>query len=71
MEKLLTIFVLALGIVSVGCVTRVVVVPTGDPVQIRREVKADVWIFDSKGQRTPATVKIPAGWYALPDEVQR
>jgi hypothetical protein len=43
-----------------------VLVPPGDPVQIREPVKARVWVFDAQGQRAASEVELPAGWYALP-----
>jgi len=52
-----------------GCLrlgTRTVLVPPGDPVQIREPVKARVWVFDAQGQRAASEVELPAGWYALP-----
>ena len=51
-----------------GCqVTRVVLVPSGDPVMLADPVKASVYAFDADKKLVgPATVVIPAGWYALP-----
>lgn len=51
-----------------GCqVTKVVLVPSGDPVMLAEPVKASVYAFDADKKLVgPATVVIPAGWYALP-----
>ena len=50
-----------------ACQTKVILVPNGDPVLIAKETKAKVYAFDRDGKLSgPATVKIPAGWYALP-----
>ena len=51
-----------------GCATRVVVVPSGEPVRLRETVRhAKVWVADKNGQEVPGVVDLPAGWYALPD----
>jgi len=51
-----------------GCVTRSLLVPTGEPVRIRRPIRrAPVWVADPSGAEVPGTVDIPAGWYCLPD----
>jgi hypothetical protein len=60
----LTIFVLAL---LPACGTRTVLVKPGDPVRIRKPVKAAVWVRDAKGVETPGELTLPEGWYALPD----
>lgn len=50
-----------------GCQTKIVLVPDGDPVLIAKPVRASVYAFDKDGKIVgPAVVKIPAGWYALP-----
>ena len=52
-----------------GCQTRVIMVPSGDPVLLAEPVRAKVYAFDREGNMSgPATVKIPAGWYALPKD---
>ena len=53
---------------SMGCATRVILVPEGQPVMLAEPVKAKVYAFDSKGQLVPSSnrVTLPAGWYALP-----
>ena len=41
--------------------------PNGDPVLLAEPVRASVYAFDRDGKLSgPSTVKIPAGWYALP-----
>jgi hypothetical protein len=51
-----------------GCqMTKVVLVPSGDPVMLAKPVKASVYGFDKNKRLVgPSTVIIPAGWYALP-----
>ena len=50
-----------------GCQTKVILVPSGDPVMLAEPVRASVYAFDKAGNLVgPSTVKIPAGWYALP-----
>ena len=50
-----------------GCQTRVVLVPSGDPVMLAKPVKASVYAFDKDKKLVgPSTVTLPAGWYALP-----
>ena len=53
---------------NVGCQTKVILVPEGQPVQLAESVKAKVYAFDSTGKLVPSSnrVVIPAGWYALP-----
>lgn len=53
---------------SVGCQTRVILVPDGQPVMLAEPVKAKIYAFDSKGNLVPSSNKVtlPAGWYALP-----
>jgi hypothetical protein len=47
--------------------TKVVLVPSGDPVMLAKPVKASVYGFDSNKKLVgPSTVTLPAGWYALP-----
>jgi hypothetical protein len=42
-------------------------VPNGDPVMLAAPTKASVYSFDKDKKLVgPATVVIPAGWYALP-----
>jgi len=61
------IWLLALPI-CLGCqMTKVVLVPSGDPVMLAEPTRASVYAFDRDGKLVgPSTVKIPAGWYALP-----
>jgi len=58
----------AIGLLAcLGCQTKVILVPSGDPVLLAEPVRAKVYSFDSNGTMSgPATVQIPAGWYALP-----
>ena len=54
--------------ISLGCqMTKVVLVPSGDPVMLAKPVKASVYGFDSNKKLVgPSTVTLPAGWYVLP-----
>ena len=62
-----TILLTAL-LICLGCqVTKVVLVPSGDPVMLARPTKASVYGFDSNKKLVgPSTVILPAGWYVLP-----
>jgi len=53
---------------SLGCQqTKVVLVPSGDPVMLAQPVKASVYGFDSDKKLVgPSKVVLPAGWYVLP-----
>ena len=59
---------LAVLLASLGCqMTKVVLVPSGDPVMLARPVKASVYGFDKDKKLVgPSTVTLPAGWYVLP-----
>ena len=54
--------------IFLGCQqTKVVLVPSGDPVMLAKPVKASVYGFDSNKKLVgPSTVTLPAGWYVLP-----
>ena len=55
------------SLICLGCQTRIVLVPQGDPVLFAKPTRASVYAFDHDGKLVgPSTVKIPAGWYALP-----
>jgi len=62
-----TIWLLVLPI-CLGCqMTKVVLVPSGDPVMLAQPVKASVYGFDSDKKLVgPSKVVLPAGWYVLP-----
>lgn len=53
---------------AVGCTSRVILVPDGQPVMLAEPVKAKVYAFDATGKLVPSSnrVTLPAGWYALP-----
>jgi hypothetical protein len=61
---------LAVLLTCLGCQqTKVVLVPSGDPVMLARPVKASVYGFDSNKKLVgPSTVVLPAGWYVLPKQ---
>ena len=54
--------------IFLGCQqTKVVLVPSGDPVMLARPTKASVYAFDAdKKLAGPSQVILPAGWYVLP-----
>jgi hypothetical protein len=54
--------------ICLGCqMTKVVLVPSGDPVMLAEPVKASVYGFDSNKKLVgPSKVVLPAGWYVLP-----
>ena len=73
MEKLprlsRTIWLIAL-LDCLGCqMTKVVLVPSGDPVILAKPTRASVYGFDKDKKLVgPSTVTLPAGWYALPKQ---
>ena len=54
--------------ICLGCQqTKVVLVPSGDPVMLAQPVKASVYAFDADKKLVgPSRVTLPAGWYVLP-----
>lgn len=69
-QSLRSAFWIALMLTSSGCATRVILVPSGEPVRLAEDVKARVWVVDQNGNsvRSQNKVVIPSGWYALPKE---
>ena len=61
---------LAVLLTCLGCqMTKVVLVPSGDPVMLARPTKASVYSFDSNKKLVgPSKVVLPAGWYVLPKQ---
>ena len=59
---------LAVLLTSLGCqMTKVILVPSGDPVMLARPTKASVYGFDKDKKLVgPSQVILPAGWYVLP-----
>ena len=59
---------LAVLLTCLGCqMTKVVLVPSGDPVMLAKPTKASVYGFDSDKKLVgPSQVILPAGWYVLP-----
>jgi len=53
---------------GLGCQTKVILVPDGQPVQLAEPVRAKVFAFDATGKPVPSSNKVilPAGWYVLP-----
>ena len=64
-----TIWLLAL-LDCLGCqVTKVALVPSGDPVMLAKPTRASIYGFDSNKKLVgPSTVTLPAGWYVLPKQ---
>jgi hypothetical protein len=62
-----TIWLIAL-LDCLGCqMTKVVLVPSGDPVMLAKPTKASVYAFDANKKLVgPSKVTLPAGWYVLP-----
>jgi hypothetical protein len=61
-----TIWLLVLPI-CLGCQTKVILVPNGDPVMLAEPVRARVYAFDKDKKLVgPSKVVLPAGWYVLP-----
>jgi hypothetical protein len=56
--------------ICLGCqMTKVVLVPSGDPVMLAQPVKASVYGFDKDKKLVgPSKVVLPAGWYVLPKQ---
>jgi hypothetical protein len=53
--------------ICLGCQTKVVLVPSGDPVMLAKPTRASVYAFDSNKKLVgPSKVTLPAGWYVLP-----
>jgi hypothetical protein len=54
--------------ICLGCqMTRVVLVPSGDPVMLAQPTTASVYGFDKDKKLVgPSRVVLPAGWYVLP-----
>ena len=53
--------------IFLGCQTKVVLVPSGDPVMLAKPTRASVYGFDSNKKLVgPSNVTLPAGWYVLP-----
>ena len=53
---------------QIGCASRVIYVPHGQPVRLAESVRARVYVPDKDGQQVKSQNKItiPEGWYALP-----
>ncbi len=64
-----TIWLIAL-LDCLGCqMTKVVLVPSGDPVMLAKPTRASVYAFDADKKLVgPSRVELPAGWYVLPKQ---
>ena len=56
--------------IFLGCqMTKVILVPNGDPVMLAKPTKASVYGFDKNKKLVgPSQVILPAGWYVLPKQ---
>jgi len=53
--------------ICLGCQTKVILVPNGDPVMLAEPIRARVYAFDKDKKLVgPSRVVLPAGWYVLP-----
>jgi len=61
---------IAFASMNSGCATRVILVPSGEPVRLAEPVRAKVWVIDASGNQIKSAnrVTLPEGWYALPKE---
>lgn len=57
-------------LMSSGCATRVIYVPSGEPMRLAQPVKARVWVRDADGKtvRSSNRITISEGWYVLSRE---
>jgi len=55
-------------LMAAGCGVKVIYVPDGQPVRLRQNVKAKVWVMDADGNPRASRMTIPDGWFALPDK---
>lgn len=55
-----------------GCSPRVVLVADGTPVQLAESVDARVYVTTQDGKRIKSgnKVRLPEGWWALPDDIE-
>jgi len=51
-----------------GCGTRSIYVPTGEPVRLRETIpRAKVWVMGKDRKPVATEMDLPGGWYVLPD----
>lgn len=68
MWKMAQLGTLCASVFCGGCATRTILIPPGEPVRIRQELKAvKVWVADKDGKEVEGVVDLPIGWYVLPD----
>lgn len=59
---------LCLSLALVGCGTRTIYVPDGQPVKLRESLKGvKIWVKDKDGNTIATYMDIPEGWFVLPD----
>jgi len=65
MKSIIILFILAEAIS--GCAFKTVYVPDGKAVRLRQAVKAKVWVMTDNNEEEAGKMRIPEGWYCLPD----
>lgn len=59
---------LCFSLALVGCGTRTVYVPDGQPVKLRESLySVKIWVKDADGNTIATEMDIPEGWFILPD----
>jgi len=52
----------------VGCGTRTLYIPDGQPVRLRESLKGvKIWVKDAEGNTVATFMDVPEGWFLLPD----
>lgn len=70
--KLRHVAITASLLLLAGCNPRVVLVADGTPVQLAEPVEVRVYVATQDGRRIKSgnKVRLPEGWWALPDEIE-
>jgi len=70
MRRFIHLILIAASVYCGGCTsTKVVFIPEGNPVMLAEDVRAYVY-YEKDGRlvKSQNRVRIPAGWWCLPDE---
>jgi len=63
------VIVLLVILLLPGCGTRIIYVPSGEPVRLRETIRnAKVWVLDADGKPVAGRMDLPEGWFCLPDQ---
>ena len=63
------VILLCCSLALIGCGTRTVYIPDGQPVKLREALKnVKVWVKTKDGQIEAVEIDVPEGWYILPDK---